>query len=214
MKKEVSSTQKMLNTWAIAVIIWSVYRSYFKTDLPIWFDEFIAKPLVFLVPVWYYIIKYEKGTFWHGVDLKWKSRDVLLGIAGGCFLLVISMLVYFQKTGMFLPAYSSMVFFYIAVALASSFSEEILSRGFVLKRLYEDSKNVYSSVFFASFLFFMIHIPILFTNPNIRGGILIQVMITDFLLSFGVSLAYLQKKNVLIAIIIHAIYNLSIYLLI
>lgn len=214
MKKDPSPNQKMLNTWAIVVIVWSVYRYYFKTDLPIWFDEFIAKPLVFLIPVYYYITKYEKKPFWKSVDFNVaKTGDIVLGVMAGLFVLVMGMVVYYDKTNTFLPPFAFSAFFYIVVAFASSFSEEILSRGFVLKRLYADSKNVYTSVFFASFLFFMLHVPILFSNPAMRGGALIQVMLTDFLLSFGVSLAYLQRKNVLVPIIIHALYNLAIYLI-
>lgn len=205
----------MLNTWAIAVIIWSVYRYYFKTDLPIWFDEFIAKPLVFLIPVYYYITKYEKKkSFWKAVDFfPKKTGDILLGLMAGLFVLVMGMVVYYDQNNTFFPSFAPSLFFYIAVAFASSFSEEILSRGFVLKRLYGESKNLINSIFFSSFLFFMLHIPILFSNPEIRGGALLQVMLTDFLLSFGVSLAYLQRNNVLVAIIIHALYNLAIYLI-
>ena len=40
-KSETSPTQKMLNVWAIILIIWSLYRATFKTGLPILFDEFI-----------------------------------------------------------------------------------------------------------------------------------------------------------------------------
>ena len=214
MKKDTSPNQKMLNTWAIVVIIWSIYRSYFHTQLPIWVDELIAKPAVFLIPVWYYITKIEKGTFLHGVDLKiGNAKDVLFGLLAGLVVFGTGLLAYYLKHNGSLPVISSSVYYYVLIAVASSFSEEILSRGFVLKRLYEESKNIYTSVFFASFLFFMLHIPILFSNPAMHGAVLIQVMIMDLLLSFGVSLAYLQRKNLVVAIIIHAFYNLGIYLI-
>jgi membrane protease YdiL (CAAX protease family) len=214
MKKDSSQNQKMLNTWAVAIIIWSIYIYYFKTDLPIWFDEFIAKPLVFLIPVYYYIHKFEKQDILKALDFKFnKTGDIILGTMAGIFVLVMGMVVYYSQHNTFFPSFSVSVLFYVVIAFTSSFTEEILSRGFVLKRLYEESKNVYSSVFFASFLFFIMHVPILFSNPEIRGGILIQFMITDFLLSIGVSLAYLQRKNVLVAILIHAFYNLAIYLM-
>lgn len=214
MQKDTSLNQKMLNTWAIAIIVWSVYRYYFKTDLPIWFDEFIAKPLVFLVPVYYFIIKYEKESFWQAIDFKFKKvNDWIFGLVAGLFILLMGLVVNYLETKTILPVFSTTTLFFIIVAFASSFSEEILSRGFVLKRLYAESKNVYSSVFFASFLFFIMHVPILFSNPEMRGTLLLQVMVTDFLLSFGVSLAYLQKKNVIVAILIHAFYNLAIYLM-
>ncbi len=213
-KKSVSQIQKMLNAWAIVLIIWSVYRAYFKTDLPIWFDEFIAKPIVFLLPVFYYIQKYEKVAIHKAIDFYLdRKSDILFGIYAGLVVFSFGIAVYFQNTGRIFPEINSTFLLLVAIALGSSISEEILSRGFVLKRLYEDSKNIYTSVFFASFLFFLTHIPILFTNPAMRGNVLIQVMITDLLLSFGVSLAYLQRKNIIVPIIIHAFYNLGIYLL-
>lgn len=213
-KKSVSHVQRVLNAWAVVLIIWSVYRAYFKTDLPIWFDEFIAKPIVFLLPIVWFIRKYEKGSFSRAVDFYIERKnDIIFGTLAGLIIFAFGMLVYFQNTGRIFPEINSTILLLIAIALATSISEEILSRGFVLKRLYEDSKNIYTSVFFASFLFFLTRIPILFTNPLMRGNILIQVMITDLLLSFGVSLAYLQRKNVIVPIIIHAFYNLGIYLL-
>jgi membrane protease YdiL (CAAX protease family) len=216
MKKEASPTQKMLNTWAVIVILWSVYRSYFKTDLPIWVDEFVAKPFIFLVPIYYYVSKIEKLTFWKALDFKAKNlkKDILLGFGLGLFLLAVAFIIYITKAPLKPSMGIGMIGFYILVAFASSFSEEILSRGFVLKRLYAESQNVFQSVFFASFLFLFLHIPIIFTNPDIRGMMLIQIMVTDLLLSFGISLVYLQRKNVIVPIIIHALYNIAIYLLI
>lgn len=213
-KKGVSNIQRMLNTWAIVLIIWSIFRAYFKTDLPIWFDEFIAKPIVFLVPILFFINKYEKVAFHKAVDFYIdRKQDILFGLYAGLIIFAFGIAVYFMNTGKIFPEFNSSFFYIIAIAIASSISEEILSRGFVLKRLYEDSKNMFTSVFFSSFLFFLTHIPILFTNPAMRGNVLLQVMVTDLLLSFGVSLAYLQRKNVVVPIIIHAFYNIGIYLL-
>jgi len=218
MKQQISSIQKVLNTWAIVLILWSIYRVYFRTDLPIWFDEFISKPLIFLLPVAYYISTQEKKDFWKAVDLRtknWKA-GMLFGLAAGLLFFVTGFVVQLirnEDIHEFLARGSvGMVFFYILIAFATSFSEEILSRGFVLKRLFDDSKNAINSVFFASFLFFFLHIPILFTDPNLRGAILLQVMATDILLSFAVSFLYLQKRSVWVPILIHTFYNLSLYL--
>lgn len=191
---------------------------YFGTDLPIWFDEFISKPLIFLLPVAYYVTTQEKKDFWKAVDLRtsnWKA-GIIFGLASGFLFFATGIVVQIlrnENIHEFLARGSiGMVFFYVFIAFATSFTEEILSRGFVLKRLYADSKNVINSVFFASFLFFFLHIPILFTDPNMRGVILLQVMATDILLSFAVSFLYLQKKSVWVPIIIHMFYNLSLYL--
>ena len=216
MKKQLSPTQKMLNAWAVTMIVWSIYRAYLGTSLPIWIDEFIAKPLVFLTPLYYYITRIEKQDFLVGIDFTFKKikKHVLFGlIIGGAFFTTGMAVQYFKTGNLGLLPITTMVYFAV-IALASSFSEEILSRGFILKRLYEDSGSVLSSVFIASFLFFFLHIPILFTDPNIYGFTLIQVMVTDFLLSFTISLLYLQRRHIIIPILLHAFYNLSIYLFI
>lgn len=216
MKKQLSPIQKMLNAWAVTMIIWSLYRAYLGTSLPIWIDEFIAKPLVFLIPIYYYITQIEKQDFLKGVDFTFKNikKNVVFGLLIGGVFFTTGMVVQYLKTGSLgLLPITTMLYFAI-IALASSFSEEILSRGFILKRLYEDSGSVMSSVFIASFLFFFLHIPILFTNPNIYGSGLIQVMVTDLLLSFTVSLLYLQRRHIIVPILLHAFYNLSIYLFI
>jgi len=219
MKKQVKSIQKVLNTWAIVMIVWAIYRISFKTNLPIWFDEFFAKPIIFLAPVYYYISTFEKTDFLKGVDLKTSKmkQHVFFGLGIGVVFFLTGFFVQYFKTGDLgtLSRISILqILYYVIIAFASSFSEEILSRGFILKRLYADSKSMIGSVFFASFLFFFLHIPILFTNPNLYGVVLLQVMATDILLSFAVSFLYLQRKSVMVPILIHAFYNLSIYLLI
>jgi len=218
-KKTVSTTQKMLNTWAIVLILWAIYRAYFKIDLPVWFDEFFAKPAIFLIPIFYFVTKIERQKFLPAVDFKRKNlgQSILFGLAAGSFFLVTGFIVNYMKNGEITfpnSIVSSKFIYIIIISLASSFSEEILSRGFILKRLHAESKSIVQSVFFASFLFFFLHIPILFTDSSLFGATLVQVMITDILLSFAVSLLYFQQKNVVVPIIVHAFYNISLYLFI
>ena len=104
--------------------------------------------------------------------------------------------------------------FIAVLALATGISEEILSRGFILKRLYEESKNIYTSSFFASILFFFLHVPILFTNVKLTGNTLLMVLTTDMILSLVNSFAFLERRNLIVPILIHTFYNLSIILFI
>lgn len=82
----------------------------------------------------------------------------------------------------------------VTMAVATGISEEILSRGFVLKKLYEDSKNIYTSSFFASTLFFFLHVPILFTNYRLNGNMILLVMGTDLILSLVNCFVFLERK--------------------
>src|SRR5205823_1083129 len=77
--------QNMLNVWAIIMIIWALYRWYFKTSLPVWFDEFVAKPFVFIMPIYLYITQAEKKSFFGGVSLNKpiKVQSILIGFVIG-----------------------------------------------------------------------------------------------------------------------------------
>lgn len=212
-KEKISPTQKALNVWAVILIIWAIYRA--KVHQSEAFDEFIAKPLVFILPVWYYIRRYEHRNFFEAVDLKVKNlkSDVLYGLGIGGIFFISALLATFMRSG--LGGWNhgftvEKVMLLVATALATAISEEILSRGFILKRLYEESKNVYTSSFFASILFFFLHVPILFTDPKINGNLLLMFMMTDLVLSITNSFIFLSRRSLVLPILIHAFYNLAI----
>ncbi|NTU72671.1 CPBP family intramembrane metalloprotease [Candidatus Roizmanbacteria bacterium] len=221
MKSAVSPTQKTLNVWAVILIVWSVYRATFQTSLPLWFDELVAKPIVFLIPIYYYISLVEKQNFFKAIDLKLKGipLDIASAFGFGVVFFAVTFLANWLKVGSALPS-SAQTFSVMSVsgaailALATSVSEEILSRGFVLKRLYLESKNRVSAVLFSSILFTFLHLPILLTSPKMTGILLLRVMLTDIIFSLIVSALFLVRKNLALPILIHALYNLSIYLFI
>ena len=213
MRQPATRTQKTLNLWAVILIVWAVYRANFS--LPEWFDELIAKPLVFVMPVYFFLKKTEKQNFFTAVSLKSKHffKEILLGIGIGLIFSLSAILanyIKFHKIVLSLKDQSIEGFLGICVlAIATGISEEILSRGFVLKRLYEESKNALTSSFFSSMLFFFLHVPILFTNPKITGNTLIIFMITDLLLSLVNSFVFLERKSLVLPILIHAFYNVA-----
>jgi len=218
MKEKITPTQRALNLWAVILIIWAIYRTYFI--MPEWFDEFIAKPLVFVLPVFYYIKKIDKRNIFDSLYIHLKPKvifkDILNSLViGGVFLLASIIGFYFRDQKFILiTKFPGLLKFCLIVitALATGITEEILSRGFVLKKLYEESKNIYSSTFFSSILFFFLHVPILFANPKINGNMLLIFMTTDLLLSMINGLIFLQRKSLTAPILIHAFYNIIISL--
>lgn len=217
-KKTTSPTQKALNLWAVILIVWSIYRT--KVAAPEWVDEFVAKPLVFILPVYFYIKNVEQKKFFPAIWLKTKkfADDLVLAFFIGLLFLLAAALSNFLKYGHLsflsnlLPANFQNLLAILSLALATGVSEEILSRGFVLKRLFDESKNIFTSSFFASVLFFILHIPILFTNLELTGGLLITFMATDLILSLANSFIFLTRRSLILPILIHAFYNFSISL--
>jgi len=152
MKKEIPHSQKVLNLWGIILIIWAFYR--LKLKMPEWFDEFVAKPIIFILPVYYFIKKIEKRSFLPSLNWSFKTvkKDFLISIFIGLVIfLTITLANYFRtKEVVFLKykiSYLS-IFYIIFVSLITAISEQILSTGFVLKRLYEETKNFYQVAFF------------------------------------------------------------------
>ena len=212
-KEKISPTQKALNLWAVILIVWAIYRA--KVHQSEAFDAFDAKPLVFILPVWYYIRQYEHRNFFEAIDLKVKNfkSDVVYGFGIGGMFFISALLATFTRSGAVGWNHSftiEKVMLLVAIALATAISEEILSRGFILKRLYEESKSIYSASFFASILFFFLHVPILFTDPKINGNLLLMFMMTDLVLSLTNSFIFLSRRSLVLPILIHAFYNLAI----
>lgn len=213
MKSKSTPTQRALNVWAVILIIWAVYRANFGTSMPVWFDEFIAKPAVFILPVYYYISRIEKKRFFEQVGLGHSIglRDIAVA---GLLTVIFCGFLWYARSALGLPASSGMYLVWLLVlAIATAISEQILATGFILHRLYDESKNVITAPFFSSILFFFLHIPILFTDQRIVGYLLLRIMLTDVLLSLSISFMYVARRNLLYPIIIHTFYNLSIYFL-
>ena len=215
-KSTASPTQRVLNIWAIVLILWSIYRVTFHTDLPIWFDECIAKPLIFLFPVFWYITKFEKKPFWSGVGLKGKRivRELLFGLSVGSVFVILAIGVRLMKHGGF-PTFSlapsSLI--WILSTCAAACTEQLLSTGFVFHRLIDESKNMIKPVLLSACLFFFLHVPALFGVEKIANATLIPMIALNVVLSIMTSIVFIMRKNTSAAIVIQALYLLSLPIL-
>jgi len=219
-KHKISHIEKVLNVWAIVLIIWSFYRVKFGTGLPVWFDEFIAKPVIFLSPVLYFVKRVEKKNLFESLGYIKKNlvKESVYGLLVSVILFIVLFFIFYLKGFLqnlnFLNSITTMsVLYFLIISFATSFSEETLSRGFVLTRLHVRFQNIYLASFFGSILYFFIHIPILFTNKLLAGNTLIGITSIEFILGFILSLVFLLRKNIIIPIFIHTFYNLALWLL-
>jgi hypothetical protein len=218
MKEKVTPTQKALNLWAVILIIWSIYRSFF--NMPEWFDEFVAKPAVFVLPVLYYIRIVDKKGIMESLYINLSGKkfvsDVVYSIMAVVLFFGAALLAIYMKTGSLpkpnLPNAQAIAIIVI-LAVATGITEEILSRGFVLKKLYDESKNYFSAIFLSSILFFILHVPILFTNVDITGNLLLTFMVTDMVLSIINGFIFIERKSLTVPIFIHAFYNIMVSLM-
>jgi len=217
MKKNIPHSQKVLNLWGIILIIWAFYR--FKFKMPEWFDELIAKPIIFVFPIYYFISKIEKKDFFSSLNFSFKSikRDFLISFFINLIFLgtiIFANWLNHKEIILFKQEINKNIFFYIVfIYLFGAISEQILSTGFVFKRLFEESKNFYQTAFFNAILFFFLHIPLRLTIPGLIGNQLIFLMLTDIFLSILNSYFFASYKTLNIPIFIHAFYNIIIALI-
>lgn len=215
-KSDVSPTQKILNVWAIVLILWSFYRVTFKSNLPIWFDEFFAKPLIFLFPVFLFVTKSEKKPFFKGIGISLKKnlKDVLFGFGIGSLFICAAFLIRITKG---LPLFSLHVslesIIWVFSTIMAATVEQILSTGFVFKHLSEESKNIFRPLIISALLFFFLHIPALFGVDKISGSTLAQMMILNMVLSITTSILFALRKNTIAPILVHTLYLLSLPIL-
>lgn len=205
--------------WFLVFIVWAFYRAYFR--LPETIDEFIIKPLVFVLPVLYIILIREKKKL-DEIGLGAKPRDVMvdiyIGVVIGIVFTLEGLFANYFKYGKFsfgpilaLKASGGLIIFLLS-NLATSVWEEILSRGFLYKRLLKVSKNQFWAAATSSFLFLLLHVPIMFTQLHLTGFSFAIYPISIFLLGITNSYVFSLRGNLVLPILIHAFWNMTVAL--
>jgi membrane protease YdiL (CAAX protease family) len=202
--------------WAWILLFWSLYRYFFK--LPEWADEFVFKPLIFVAPViWYVFQKERRGWSSLGITGRNIFNNIYIGIGLGFLFafsgvasnwfkngrLVINPIQAFRDYGMISL---------LGISLATALCEEILSRGFLFKRIYEISKNMAYSAVISSGLFVMLHIPILVTSLKFQGPVLIIYFCTNILIGIINSLLLANTGSLIAPILVHIFWNMTVAL--
>ncbi|MEI6326711.1 MAG: CPBP family glutamic-type intramembrane protease [Candidatus Roizmanbacteria bacterium] len=199
----VSPTQKAFNVWGIVLAIWALYRGTIGQQAPIVFDELIFKPLVFIWPVYLFVVHYEHKAFFHSIWLKFTNwrQDLGYALFISAPLLAFFFFLLFAKNANLHDAPLLLV-----LALATAITEETLSRGLISVRIYEETGSFLKTLFQSSILHLFLRVPRVMTMPNLFGDRLLYAMVAEVALSFVVTFVFLQRKSLLPAIVVRAIY--------
>ena len=160
------------------------------------------KITVWILPVYIYIKLIEKcspSSYWKLT--KSVDRDGLVLILLSTSILAINKILHFSFDSP--NTFDIDVFKFVNSVLLAGLTEEIVFRGFLLRRLLEDNHFLTSNIF-QSFLFSLIHIPIWFHhNQNI-------LLLMIYIFIFGLIMGCVAKrtKSLWTVIIIHSPHNL------
>jgi membrane protease YdiL (CAAX protease family) len=209
------SISPIYHVWAWILLFWSVYR-YF-TRFPEWVDELIFKPLVFVLPVLWYVIQKEKRKL-DSIGLTGKNffSSLYIGIGFGLVFAVEGIVAHYIKykslTVNPIAAFETYGFGLIFLSLVTAFSEELLCRGFLFNRVLEKSKKLLPTALVIAVLFIFLHVPMLLTINKLQGSTLVIFFLTDFILSVANSLLFATTVSIVASIFVHLFWNMTVAL--
>lgn len=210
------ATEPILQLWAWIALAWALYRYFFR--LPEWADEFIFKPLVFAAPVLWFVLKKERRPLSSlGLTGKNLFTSIYIGLGFGFVFalegiaanaikygkLQINPIAAFEQYGMVML---------LTLSLATAFSEEVLSRGFVFGRLFEKTKNLPYASLISTALFVLLHVPILVASHKLVGMALVLFFVTDFILGLANSLLFSSTGSLVAPLLVHIFWNMTVAL--
>jgi len=210
---------QVFGVWFIIFLVWAFYRAYFR--LPEWLDEFVLKPIVFVLPVVYIVVLREKKKL-SSLGFSSKPRDIMfdffIGVFVGILFAMEGLFANYLKYGRFsFTPVSALnitggLYPFLILNLFTSIWEEILGRGYLYQRLLSISKNQFWAASLSSFLFLLLHIPIMFTRLNLMG---ISFAVYPFsILLLGITNCYIfsARKSLTLPILLHTFWNMTVAL--
>lgn len=211
----VKSLTPVYRLWAWILLAWALYR-YF-VHVPEWADEFIFKPLVFVAPVIWYVRTVEKQKLATlGLTMRNFFTSVYIGLGFGAVFAIEGLITHMIKYGQFdvtpIGAFQQYGFSLLILSLATAFSEELLSRGFVFNRILEKTRNLPWATMLSALMFVSLHIPILVTSNKLTGMTLILFFVTDLILAVANSLLFYNTGSLVAPILVHIFWNMTVAL--
>jgi membrane protease YdiL (CAAX protease family) len=197
----------MLKTYLIIFFLWTAYRIFFH--LPEWFDEFVAKPIIWLLPLFFL------GKFTYSSLGKIKkvniSYSIFLGLSIGFLYFFLYRFLFVSRFGLpiFNPTHFSLgkIVLQFCIALSTGFIEEIVFRKYILEEgiLFFNDRIIAN--IFATILFVCIHLPIIIFVYHYSLMETVSYLCLLTLTGIVYGFVYLHKKSLISSSVTHAVWN-------
>ncbi len=198
----------VLEVWIISVLVWGIYRYFFRFGEIT--DELIFKPLIFVLPVLIYLRIRERLDL-GSLSLSDKNLPYafIWGIIVGLLLLIELFIISVFKdksidVGFFIPQNLAIN---LLISVFTAVCEEILYRGFIMSRLWKILKSGYVANFLAAGLFCLAHVGMAVLVLNYSGLQLAVYLWLMFILGLANGLVFQKTRSTYGPIITHAFWN-------
>ena len=215
MKSKKNKNIKPILTYIILFfIVWIVYETMIATSIKNIYPEnihtfsnLIIKSLVWILPIYLYLKFYDRKNPISYLLLDKHVKKGLIGVLALSLFLALYHFFRINLLGSLKSDFNIGLYTLLNTILLAGIAEEIVFRGFLLKKLW----NLFSfkiAMICSSLLFVFIHYPIWF----VRGRTLsLEFVIASlYIFIFGILQGYIFKKtnSLWVCIISHSIHNL------
>jgi len=210
-KSSSSSLESLKNASLLAaflLVVWGFYRLIFR--LPEEVEELFIKPVVWLLPVFYFLRKEGKGISSLGFTLKNLFPAVYFSLGLGFIFIFESLLINYLKYGSFNFAANigdKPFFTALFLSFATAFSEEVTFRGYLFNRVWLALKNEALANISTSLIWALVHVPVVVFvwKFNLSASILYLFLTTIF--GIGSAFVFARTKNIVSSILLHVLWE-------
>lgn len=202
--------------FSLIFVVWSVYR-YFPGILPVWVEELILKPIVWLVPTFWLVKEIEKEKLTSiGFSRRNLTKSACWGIGLGIVFALEGLLTnIFKYRGLRLAPfnYSFLTFLgALALSFVTAFSEETVFRGYIFTRLWRIWKSEWLANIVSAFLFTLIYLPVGVFVLGYRPMVMLAYLFFVFIYGFASAFVFARTENIISSILLHVFWSWPIVL--
>lgn len=195
------------------IVVWSLYRVFLK--FPEEIEEFVIKPVIWLVPVFLILRKNKEGIASVGVSGKNLFKSIYFALAlGSIFALEAFLINYVKHSGFNFGANigDKNMLFSIVISFATAITEEIAFRGYIYTRLKNLTQSVWMGNLITTFLWVVIHIPASIFVYRLTGGPLFSYLFLTALFGAGSAFIFEKTENIASSVFLHVLWEWPIIL--
>lgn len=195
------------------IIVWGFYRFLFK--LPDEVEELVVKPIVWLIPLIYFLGKEKLGISSIGFTFKNLFSSIYLSLGLGAIFVLEALLINFLRyKGFNFSANFGTVAFLSSFSLSfvTAFSEETVFRGYIFNRIWYVLKNEWNANLITSSLWALIHIPVTFFVWKLDPASAMIYLILTTIFGIGSAFVFARTRNILSSILLHVLWEWPIIL--
>ena len=211
--EKVKPFKNALILFTFLLIFWGCYRLLFK--LPDEVEELVFKPLIWLLPVMYFIKQEKTNLKSVGLTFTNLFPAIYSALALGSLFAIESVIANFLKYGQFNFAANlgtQTLFASLGLSFITAISEEIAFRGFIFGRINQALSHEWLANLITSTFWVIIHIPVtIFVNKLDPVAAFVYLFLT-FIFGVGSAFLYARTKNITSSILLHVLWEWPIIL--